>query len=86
MKAGLEVWEKSGLTKADPKVQLAWFESTFSQYKGELAAVRKEIQETKFAVLLAKQWFSEFTSRAENTLDVDGNTFTISLREVKVPV
>jgi hypothetical protein len=86
VKAGLEVFDKSGLAKADPKVQLAWFDSTLAQYKGELAAVRREIQETKFAVILAKASFDELTSREDNELDVDGQHFTISLRSVKVAI
>ncbi len=54
--------------------------------KGALAAVRSEIQRTKFAIILAKRWFDEFTSREDNKLTVDGNEFTIGVREVKVDI
>ena len=35
---------------------------------------------------MAKKWFDEFTSREENTIDVDGMTFTIKVGEEKVPL
>lgn len=52
----------------------------------ELVSIRSQIQKTKFAVLLGKKWFDEFSSREENKLTVDKNEFTITLREVKVEV
>jgi hypothetical protein len=52
--------------------------------KEDLRELRGEIQRTKFAILLGKQWFDEFTSREDNVLTIDGIKFTVSLREVKV--
>ena len=51
-----------------------------------LRRVRQDIQETKFAVLLGKRWFDEFSSRAENTIEVSGLKFTFVVSETKVPV
>jgi hypothetical protein len=48
--------------------------------------LRKEIQRTKFSVLLAKRWFDEFDSRENCTLDVNGVTFIVSLDSKKVGI
>ena len=61
-----------------------WFEKTIASLKEEIKKVRRKVQETKFSVLLGKRWFSEFTSREDNKLTIDGYEFTISLTENKV--
>ena len=48
--------------------------------------IRREVQETKFAILLGKKWFDEFDSREDSNLTVDNNFFTIEIREVKVNI
>jgi hypothetical protein len=47
---------------------LKWLERKITIFSKNLAEVRKEIQETKFAILLGKKWFDEFTSRESGTL------------------
>lgn len=49
-----------------------------------LKSTRKKIQTAKFAILLGKQWFREFKSREENSLEIDGNKFTIEVKEKQV--
>jgi hypothetical protein len=61
-----------------------WLETTIADYQGKLKGVRRKIQETKFAILLGKKWFTEFTSREENKLTMGDYEFTISLAEKKV--
>ena len=51
-----------------------------------MKAIRRRIQETKFSVLLCKKWFSEFSSREENRISVDGYEITIQVNETKVGV
>jgi hypothetical protein len=68
------------------KPTLDWFTNKINELNTELKKVRRQIQETKFAVLLGKRWFDEFASREENTLVVDGFEITISLTEKKVAV
>ena len=63
-----------------------WFDNTMASLKESLGKIRRQVQETKFSVLLGKRWFVEFTSREENTLSIDGYDFTISLTEKKVPI
>ncbi len=74
---------RAGSSKTD---KLAKLDLQIKAEKGALATVRGDIQRTKFSVLLAKRWFSEFTSREDNKLTVDGNEFTIGVREVKVDI
>ena len=83
--SGVELFEKNTVG-ADAKKKLAAVKSLISQHKAELRTVRTDIQKTKFAVILGKRWFDEFTSREDNKLTVDGREFTISVREVKVEV
>jgi len=54
--------------------------------RAELRKVRTRIQRVKFALLLGKQSFDEFKSRDDMSLEVDGKTFTIAIREVRVPI
>jgi len=81
---GLNSYASSGFTDAPQKAKDGWFLSNLALANSKLQKVRKEIQETKFSVLLGKAWFAEFSSREENTLEVDGKTFTIEVKEVKV--
>jgi hypothetical protein len=78
----LTKWDKS-LPTFKKVEQLRQLDYQIGQVKERLAEVRSQIQETKFAVVLGKQWFDEFTSRDNNTLEVDGVTFTLSTREVR---
>ena len=61
-----------------------WLESTLEDKKKALYRVRSDVQKTKFALLLGKASFDEFTSREENILDVGGITCTVSLKEERV--
>jgi hypothetical protein len=70
----------------ETKPSLDWFTTKISELSSELKKVRRQIQETKFAVLLCKKWFTEFSSREENQLIIDGFEFTISLTEKKVAI
>lgn len=63
----------------------------FAKVKTTLAAVRKDIQATKFALLLAHKWLDEFSSRDGCSLDVrnaygDTTTVTFVLSEEKTPI
>lgn len=68
----------------DDKTKLAVLTGLILDHKKQLTAVRSDIQRTKFAIILGKRWFDEFTSREENTLELDGKTFTIAVRETRV--
>jgi len=65
---------------------LSWYNDELVKANLDLMKVRREIQETKFAVLLGKCSFDEFNSREENTITVDANVFTFSINEVKVEI
>ena len=79
MKVAVEYCDNSGNSKSN-------IENGVKSLTAKLNKVRSDIQKTKFAIILAKKWFDEFTSRENNVLKVDGNEFTISVREVKVEI
>lgn len=83
---GIKKFQESLKAGAGDRIKVATAESFLHKMQEELRRIRSEIQRTKFAFLLGKQSFKEFSSREENSLEVDGKTFTISIREVKVPV
>jgi hypothetical protein len=66
--------------------KLEWLNENIRQVQKNMIELRKEIQRTKFAILLAKRWFDEFDSRENCTLDVNGVTFTVSLDSKKVEI
>lgn len=65
---------------------LKWFEDTIAVLQKDLKAIRTTLQKVKMAVVLGKAWFEEFTSRDQNTLEVNGNKFVFELGEEKVEI
>ena len=59
-------------------------ELTLTEVKSRLREVRSEVQRTKMAVILAKKWFTEFTSRDSAEIQHGGYSFTFSLKEKKI--
>lgn len=84
--AGLRELETLVKFASGKKDRLSLIDTTIAAQKEKLAVVRGDIQRTKFAVILAKKWFDEFTSREDNKLTIAGNEFTIGVREVKVDI
>jgi hypothetical protein len=70
----------------ETNVKLDYLDGLIAREKTSLNMIRSDIQRTKFAVILAKKWFEEFTSREDNTLTVAGNEVTISVKETKVNI
>jgi len=66
--------------------KLAWLVQKIADLYQTLKPIRRQVQETKFAILLGKKWFDEFSSREENTLTINNYEFTVSLTEKKVPI
>lgn len=84
---GLRIfWDSNAHKKEKENMQLVWLNNTIMDKQKELVTIRQEIQKTKFSVLLAKQWFQEFTSREENELTIDDKMYTIVLKETKVEI
>lgn len=83
-----DVLVAAGITlyQSEKNPSLDWFASKIAEFNISLQKTRRQIQETKFAVLLCKRWFDEFNSRDENKLMLDGFEFTVSLTEKKVPL
>lgn len=78
--------EALGMVKLANKSDLKTIDSLIETKKASLNKVRSEIQRTKFAIILAKKWFDEFTSRENNVLTIGGDEFTISVTETKVDI
>jgi hypothetical protein len=81
--AGMRLLESA---PAGSSQRLTWIISELSLKTKQLRTIRKEIQRTKFAVLLGKRWFDQWTSRENCQLELEGYTFTVDLREVKVEI
>jgi hypothetical protein len=84
VKHGLDFYDRNLKKSASEKMKLSWLEDQILKHKKELVAVRSDIQETKFAVILGKKWFDEFSSREKNTLTLGGIEYTLSVGETKV--
>lgn len=66
---------------------LPWLDGEILAAKKELATLRGDIQRTKFAILLGKAWFDEFTSRSDNKIKVNDVEYTFEYRDnVKVDI
>lgn len=82
--AGVKLYRDSEMASEDPKVALAWLGAEIAKLQKTQRDLNRTIQEAKFAVILGKKWFDEFTTRDNPTLDVDGQTFTFKLGEKTV--
>lgn len=86
VKEGLDLYQKSVSDSDSVKTKLSTIDDLLSRTKAELFDVRDYIQTTKFAVILGKQWFDEFSSRNENEIEVDGVKYQLELKEVPVAI
>lgn len=84
IKKGLELYQDNAANLPEAE-QLKWLDETVVKLKIELIKIRNDMQKTKFAIMLGKKWFDEFTSRENNTLTIDGIEYSITVREVEVP-
>lgn len=84
--AGIQHYEKSGMSRQPPVVRLAWLDAEVARLQKEQRAVSRAIQETKFAVLLAKVWFEDFPSRDDCVLDQNGLNMTFAVEEVRIDI
>jgi hypothetical protein len=82
IKAGMDIADK--LIDPSVVIEKAKVETQLTAVKEELFKLRRAMRETMFSIILGNHWFDELTSREESTLEIDDNTFTISLREVQV--
>ena len=48
--------------------------------------VDTKIQKIKFAIILGNQWFQEFDSRENCSMEIDGVNFSIELKEKMVKI
>lgn len=66
--------------------KLNWIDVRIGDVQKSLGDLRKDIQRTKFAIILGKKWFDEFDSRENNSMELNNITFNISLGEKKVEI
>lgn len=86
LKSGIDIIESSPVKGLDNIVVLAWLDGETRKIKKKMLKTRFDIQKKKFSVVLAKKWFTEFSSRENCELIVDNNTFTFVLSETKVNI
>lgn len=82
--AGIKMYRDAGVENLAAPVAKAWLDTQITALSEAQRTNRREIQETKFAIVLGKKWFDEFTSREEGTIEVGGKTFTFKLGTEKV--
>lgn len=70
----------------DEDMRKLWLNKEIAKLKAEQKELRKEIQKSKFAIILGKKWFDEFESYEDNVLEYDGWTFTFVLGEEQVKI
>lgn len=83
---GLELYLNAPIVGMSDEVKLTFLDQKIAELKRTLFAVRSEIQRTKFAIILAKKWFREFSSRDNCELELSGIKYTIDVREVEVAI
>ena len=86
VRAGLELFEKSGITTEKKDLQILWLTDKIKELQEDLLEYRVDIQKTKFAIILTKKWFDEFSNREENSMDLNGIVFTINLGKDKIDI
>lgn len=86
MKTGLDILDNSPVKGLDNNVVLAWVDGETKKIKSKMLKTRFDVQKKKFSIILAKRWFSEFTSRENCDLVIDNNTFSFVVSETKVNI
>ena len=81
---GLAMWDKVKKTLRDSKMISKWFDDTIRGLQADLKEIRQGLQKQKFAILLGKAWFQEFSSRENCELTVDNVKCRFVLGEEKV--
>ena len=82
MKSKMDELDKSIAVGASNPVYA--IERLISETKNRQKSIRNTIQTNKFAILLAKRWFSDLTTRDGAVVQLDNHTFTFSIRDTKV--
>lgn len=83
---GINMYEASKDKLDTDEKKKGWFDFHINFLRRIMLDKRTQIQQTKFAVILGKKWFDEFSSREENTIEVDGYKFTFELGEETVNI
>ena len=86
LEEGIREYDKAKASLGSVEEKALWFSKALDEKQKEMKSLRANIQATKFAIILGKKWFDEFKSREENTLDIDGKTFTFELSEEAVEI
>ncbi len=84
--AGVEAYRASDMATEDPSVAKAWLKAEIDKLQAAQRDLNRTLQEAKFAVILGKKWFDEFTTRDNPTLEVDEQVFTFKLGEKTVEI
>lgn len=83
----LAVYDNSKVEKMDEDVRDAWLKKAVDLANTETRSVRRQIQETKFAIILGKKWLDEFDKiEEESRITVDGQDFVFVLGKENVPL
>jgi len=68
------------------KKTIANLKKAMEHTKGCLLDTRFDIQRAKFSTILGKQWYDEFDSRDNCSLNVDGKDFVFEVKDTKISI
>jgi hypothetical protein len=86
VEVGITKYDTFKSSNDDEDMRKLWLNKEIAKLKAELKPIRSGVQKSKFAILMAKKWFSEFNSRADNMIELDGWTYTFVLGETIVNI
>jgi hypothetical protein len=86
LEVGINAWNARKGSLSGDAAKMKWFNDTIKNLQNQMKALRVLIQQNKFAVLLGKAWYQEFTSRENCEITIDGVNCVFKLGEEKVPV
>lgn len=86
LEKGIDTWNSRKGSLNTDEAKAKWFDSTIKDLQKEMKQSRAILQQTKFAIILGKKWFDEFSSRENCELTVDGVKCIFKLGEERIPV
>lgn len=86
VETGIQMYNSNKQHLLNESMETAWLDAKIGECNKELKELRTSIQKTKFAIILGKKWFKEFSSLNESTITIDNKNFNFVLSEEVVKI
>jgi hypothetical protein len=63
-----------------------WLGDKLAEAKTEVRKLLFEMSQIRFGVVVGQTWFTEFSTIEEGTMDIDGVTATVEMKEIQVEI